>query len=68
MHVTFGAVGTFRFESTVEPEQPLKLYPTEILVTTSDEDTLKVIGAPWFVVPVHCPALNDEDVEGTAPD
>jgi hypothetical protein len=56
MHVTIGAVSRFRFENVCSPEQPLKLYPTVMAVTFSSGDTLKVIGVPWDVVPLHWPS------------
>jgi hypothetical protein len=60
MQVTSGAVGTFRFENACVPEQLLKLYPTAIAVRTSSEDTVKLIGVPCAVLPLHWPPLNDE--------
>jgi hypothetical protein len=60
MQMASGAVGTFRFENVCVPEQPLKLYPTAIAVRTSSEDTVKVIGVPCAVVPLHRPTLSDE--------
>jgi hypothetical protein len=49
----------FRFENVRDPEQPLKLYPTVIEVTVSSAETVKAIGAPCDVVPLHWPALTD---------
>ena len=60
MQVTSGAVGTFRFENVCIPEQLLKLYPTAIAVRASSEDTVKLIGVPCAVLPLHSPTLSDE--------
>ena len=49
--MTSGAVGTCRFENVCVPEQPLKLYPTEIVVSISSEDTVNVMALPCAVVP-----------------
>jgi len=56
MQVTDGAVSRFRFENVCVPEHPLKLYPTEIEVTFSSADTVKLIGVPWDVIPLHWPS------------
>ena len=45
-----------RFENAFNPEQPLKLYPTVMAVTFWSDETVKVIGLPWDVVPFHCPS------------
>ena len=42
------------------PEQPLKAYPTAIVVRTSFEETVNAMDAPCAVVPLHCPTLSDE--------
>ena len=60
MQVTSGAVATCRFENACVPEQPLKLYPTEIVVSISSEDTVNVMALPCAVVPLHWPTLSDE--------
>jgi hypothetical protein len=60
MQVTSGAVATCRFEKVCVPEQPLKLYPTEIVVSISSEDTVNVMALPCAVVPFHWPTLSDE--------
>jgi hypothetical protein len=52
MQVTSGAVATCRFEKVCVPEQPLKLYPTEIVVSISSEDTVNVMALPCGDVPV----------------
>jgi len=59
MQVTSGAVRTLRFENVCDPEQPLKLYPRVMVVTVSSWDTVKAIGIPWAVIPLHCPTLRD---------
>jgi hypothetical protein len=60
MQVTSGAVGAYRFENVCVPEQLLKLYPTEIVVSISSEDTVKVMALPCAVVPFHWPTLSDD--------
>lgn len=57
--MTSGAVGTFRFENVWDPEQALKLYPSVIAVTVSSGETVKAIGTPWDVMPLHWPTLRD---------
>jgi hypothetical protein len=42
-----------RFEYVCVPEQPLKLYPTAIVVTFSSYETVNVIGTPCDVLPFH---------------
>ena len=60
MQVTSGAVATCGSEKVCVPEQPLKLYPTEIVVSISSEDTVNVMALPCAVVPFHWPTLSDE--------
>src|SRR5580765_8210867 len=63
--ITVGAVSRLRFEYVWMPEQPLKLYPTEIEVTFWFDATLKVMGTPCAVVPLHWPSsAPDEEGEG----
>lgn len=42
-----------------KPEQPLKLYPTVIVSTVSAGETVKLMGVPCDVVPLHWPTLRD---------
>ena len=49
----FGTVATLRFENVCVPEQPLKLYPTTIVLRISSGDTVNVMDVPCPVVPVH---------------
>jgi hypothetical protein len=53
MQVTSGTVSRLRFENVFIPEHPLKLYPTAIAVTLCSGETVKLIGAPCIVVPLH---------------
>ena len=46
MHVTSGAVSSVRLENVFDPMHPLKLYPTEIDVTFSSGDMVKLIVLP----------------------
>ena len=56
-HVTFGMVSRLKFEKVLDPVHPLKLYPTEIDVTFSSGEIVKLIGLPCAVVPLQLPAL-----------
>jgi hypothetical protein len=67
IQVTFGAVGTFRSANVWVPEQPLKVYPTAIVVRASSGDTVNAIDAPCAVVPLHWPTLADEADGGVGP-
>ena len=46
----------FRFENVFVPLQLPKLYPTAMAVTFWSAETVKVIGLPWDVVPLHSPS------------
>jgi hypothetical protein len=67
MHMTWGTVSTLRLENVCEPEQPLKLCPTVIVVTLSSEDTENVMGLPCEVVPDHCPSIAGRDGDVSLP-
>lgn len=52
-------MGILTSSNVWKPEQPLKLYPTVIATTASLGETVKLIGVPWDVVPLHWPTLSD---------
>jgi hypothetical protein len=56
MHMTSGAMLRLRFENVSDPEHPLKLWATVIVVTASAAEIVNTIGIPWAVVPLHWPA------------
>jgi hypothetical protein len=58
---------TLRFGNVCVPEHPLKLCPTVIVVTFSSADTVKLIGLPCDVVPLHCPLMSRRDGDVALP-
>ena len=67
MHVTWGTVSTLRLEKVCDPEQPMKLCPTVIVVTFSSDETENAIGLPCEVVPDHCPSITGRDGDVSLP-
>jgi len=53
-------MGAFKSAAAFDPEHPAKLYPTVTALTVSD-DTVKLIGCPWDVVPLHWPLKVVDD-------
>jgi hypothetical protein len=53
MHSILGAMLRLRFENVSDPEQPLKSWPSVMVVTASSGEIVKEMGLPWAVVPLH---------------
>ena len=56
MHMTWGAMLSFRFENVCDPEHPLKSWAIVSVVTVSSAEIVNAIDLPWAVVPLHSPA------------